>query len=194
MRTIFIVCVSLLITSVAEADAGFGASLGSDDSTIYVPVTVSERIMVEPYLSYSRQKARPESGPQPGATRGETTTIGLGIFGRKIPAEHFSIYYGARLSHRRDKHETSLTDFNTGAVTSVGRVDVSGNTVAPTLGFQYNVLEHFTIGAEVAVEHSSMNLKSGTEVPPGTPAPSLDVRLDNNSTTTQTNIVLRYFF
>jgi len=194
MRTFLIVCVAFLTTSAAEADAGFGASFRSEDTTIYVPVTISKKIMIEPYLSYSRQNAHPESGPQPGATRGETKTIGVGVFGRMIPAEHFSIYYGARLAHRWDKHETSLTDFNTGAVTSVGHVDVSGNTVAPTLGFQYNVLEHFTIGAEIAVEHSSRNLESGTEMPPGTSVPSLDVRLDNSSTATRTNIILRFFF
>lgn len=194
IRVLLAACISVLGAAVARADVGIGVSVRSDDATIYVPVATSKRFMVEPYVHYSRQRSRPELGQPIGATTAEASTIGVGIFRTAVPAENFSIYYGGRLAHTRERNVVLTSDFNTGAVSAVNRVDIDGETVAPTLGFQYHILKHLTIGAEVAVEYSDLELKSTTEMPPGVPAEELGALLKSTHTETATNIILRFLF
>lgn len=184
MRAIVLGCVSLLAASAAQADVGIGASIRSDDAAVYVPV-MAEKLMVEPYVSYSREKD--DIGPD-----SETTTIGVGVFGVAAPADNFSIYFGGRLARLNDEVVTPLTDFITGVSVGVTRSETEGYAIAPTLGFQYHVIERFTVGAEVGVEYSDVDLERVVE-PLGQPSlPSLT--LNRKSTETKARVILRFFF
>ncbi|HEX5421135.1 MAG TPA: hypothetical protein VFY39_14160 [Gammaproteobacteria bacterium] len=186
MRVLIVLCVWLLAAA-AQAEPGIGASVNSGSETIYVPVTLSAKFMAEPYLSYQTEKQK--TGTE---VTSKATTIGVGLFRTRDFAENFTIYYGARLAYLKQEQSTTVTNFITGELAGINQIELDGYSIAPTLGFEYRVAGHLTVGAEIAAEHSDLDGKEATESPTGLALTT--VNQSRIRTQTMTNIILRYFF
>jgi hypothetical protein len=171
----------------AAAEHGVGLSAKSDNGLIYVPIDVSPKFRVEPYVRYSTDDTTSfeTTPPQVTLTGQETETleVGAGLFGLALPNESLRIYYGARAGYL-NIHDT----FELHSGTEVIRVsDTSvGYHVAPTFGFEYLFNSHFTLGGEAAYfyDHFESDQRFG----------SSNSDFESESIGTEAFLILRYYF
>jgi hypothetical protein len=195
--TVAIIC-ALAATS-AAAEVGIGVSAKTDSATVYVPVTVG-RFMIEPYLRAtdreSDQAITLAGSPSIAASLMQTKAqaIGVGIF-RVVPlAERVTMYYGGRIG-RIDEELEAYADSGTISAPPVPELSqsstVEGHEIIPTLGFHYGIAERFSVGGEVGLDYSDVELTSTNLSSPFFTQTS---RTQLSTTDTRAEIVLRFFF
>jgi hypothetical protein len=122
-----------------SADSGVGASIGTGDDTIYIPINLSESFRIEPYVSaykvndadYSYRRSR----------------LGVGLFKLEKTSSQTSMYWGARASYI-DGRDSDDGEFD-------------GYSIAPVLGFEYFPVKNFSVGGDVALEYIDIDSDSG---------------------------------
>jgi hypothetical protein len=200
MRSFLALVFAAAATS-AAADVGIGVSAKTDSATIYIPITVG-RFMIEPYVRATDRES--ESLATTGtilalttasASQFEATDIGVGIF-RVVPlAERMSLYYGGRLA-RIDQEAQSFTAFGVNTVPAFGQPaetnSAEGHSIIPALGFQYNIVERFSIGAEIGVNRSDVETETVDRSQSG--AITSKVSSDITTTDTRADVIFRFFF
>lgn len=185
-KILFAIFLSLLAGTAVALDFGFGASFKSSESSIFLPVRISDNLMIEPYFRY--RDSDTENATFKTST--EDLTAGMGIFGLVNPIENASVYIGIRAAYVESERKNSPIGFFTFPVAAL-KVEQDGFSVAPTLGFEYLILQQLTIGAEVAWEYKDLDgTTSGASNNPNIPAQNADTE----DTGTRTNIILRFYF
>jgi len=175
------------IGNAASAEYGVGISAKSDNGLVYVPIDVSPRFRVEPYIRYSTDGTTSfeTSPPQVTLSGQETETLeaGVGIFGLALPHESLRIYYGARAGYLNI--HTSF-DLHFGSETRHESDTSVGYHVAPTFGFEYLFNSHFTLGGEAAYfyDHFESDEFFG----------STSSSVESEGTGTEAFLILRYYF
>jgi len=182
MQRIFLfVIFAVLPIASQSADFGFGASFKSSESTIYFPIKVNSKFMLEPYVRYADNDSVSITGIQNNSTK--DLAFGLGTFWVTQPLDSTFLYIGARVAYMK-KEQVVTTQV--GITSTSFTQDMDGYLVAPTIGFEYFVIEHVSIGGEVAYEYSSIDGDTtGTFSTTST---------EQEFSGTRTNILLRYYF
>ncbi len=183
-------CGLLISLTAHSAELGIGASVKSSDSSIYLPITVSPKFRIEPYLRYTDLDTESSSI---STISSESLAIGVGLFRLIKPAENISIYYGGRVAYLSD--ETTFRPFAV-PVPPIGfiqpvqfesRSELDGYSIFPAAGFEYHFSEHLSIGVEVGWEYSKLD---GTTSITGSPIEGTKIERNN----TRANVILRFFF
>lgn len=138
MKKLLAIAALSSVASAHAADFGVGANIGSDSSTIYAPINLSEGFRIEPYLS-----AYKSDYDNASYRRSE---LGAGFFKLEKTSNQTDVYWGARVGYI-DGRDTDKEDFD-------------GYSVAPVLGFEYFPVKNFSVGGEVAVEYNHLNSDS----------------------------------
>ena len=198
MRLALAIICTMVATS-ANADVGVGVSAKTDSATIYIPITV-RRFMFEPYVRATEREV--ESLSTTGTTLSITSAsaseiqanaIGVGIF-RLVPlAERFTLYYGGRLA----RLDEEVKSFNASALSAPSpqpstSSSLEGQSIMATLGFHYNVIERFSIGAEIGFDHSDVETASINRSQSG--AITQTSSSDLTTTDTRADVIFRFFF
>lgn len=200
MRLVLVLIFAAVATT-AAADVGIGASAKTDSATVYIPITVG-RFMVEPYVRATERES--ESLATTGATLSFTTAIaseldasdiGVGVFRVVSLAERMSLYYGGRLA-RIDQEAKSFSAAGVNTVPAFGQPSetssAEGHSIIPALGFQYNVVERFSIGAEIGLNRSEVEATTVSRSQGG--AITSTASSDITTTDTRADVVFRFFF
>ena len=187
----------ILLPVVASADFGIGASFKSSEAGIYFPVTITPRILVEPYLRYSDGDFESSlvGSTEPGVDSSFTTiSFGAGLFGVSQLSDAVDFYYGARAAYVREESSStalliSPVPFSSFDPRSEG--DLDGFSIAPTLGFQYFLTDNISLGAEARWEFSEI---SGTIVSTGASGAETQIDQTRRRSDTRTDVLLRFYF
>jgi hypothetical protein len=200
MRFILVVVFAVLTTS-AAADVGIGVSAKTDTATVYIPITIG-RFMVEPYVRAADRESQSlgTSGTTltlrtVSASELEANDVGVGVF-RVVPlAERISLYYGGRLA-RIDQEAKSFSAVGVNTVPAFGQPSetnsAEGHSIIPALGFEYSIVERFSIGAEIGVNRSDVEANTISRSQSG--AITSTVSSDITTTDTRADVILRIFF
>ena len=200
MRFVLTLVFAAAATS-AAADVGIGVSAKTDSATIYIPITVG-RFMIEPYVRATDRES--ESLVTTGTTVAlrtasaselEANDIGVGVF-RVVPlAERMSLYYGGRLA-RIEQEVQSFSAVGVNTIPAFGQPaeinSAEGHSIIPALGFQYNIVERFSIGAEIGVNRSDVETTTINRSQSG--AITSTVSSDITTTDTRADVIFRFFF
>jgi len=130
----------------AAADVGIGVSVNSQDRRVYMPIDVSESFRIEPQFTYFEQSISVPTFDNDT----EYTAFSLGLFKKQKMAENFNFFLGARIGYVQDERKTESD-------TSMSTSDLSGYSIAPTIGFEYYVFDKLSIGGEVAWSYTDLD-------------------------------------
>lgn len=119
------------------------------NATITVPIIVSPAFRLEPEAGIfsASQKVDFEGGTY--EQKATSWTVGVGLLGQTVD-DGFTLYFGGRVGYitqKQTEEETGLPD---------EEETVSGFYVAPTIGGERNLSDHFSLGAEAQVVYASM--------------------------------------
>ena len=187
MKKVLVLTALLAVSGDAlAAEVGLGVSIRSGDPTIYVPIDIGERFRIEPLLRYQSHKseqllsAPSSSYTLTGTAKTTSLAIGSGFFGVAALADSATVYYGARLAYLTSKLDVSYSVSGAGGPPAPASTNEKqdGFLLAPTLGLEYRLSEHFAIAGEAALEYSKIDGDGNEE----------------SGTRTTTNIVFRYRF
>lgn len=166
MRVTLFVVASAALLSITRLDAQvaartheIGLGVTVPDVGLFVPINVSARVRVEPYVNF--QSSRAEYPINSDTLWSTFTLIGLGIFSVVHPQEHFNIYFGPRVGLLRGSRKANG---GSGQASS----DDSGWFVAGAVGGEYSPAPRFSLGAEAKIQydHSSSSASGGFNVGP----------------------------
>ena len=136
----------------AEIDAGVGISIESDDSTIYIPIDIGDSIRIEPGVRYSET----EIGSQ---LKADVLDLSVGVFKLLPIRESIRLYFGGRLAYVQAEIEQDYSDDVFDA-----KSEEDGYRISPTLGFEYQVTERFSVGGEAEWFYLDMDRDDGLDV------------------------------
>jgi hypothetical protein len=175
----------MTLSANALGSVGLGVTL-RDDPTIYVPIDVTDHFRIEPLIRFYNdeysERVFGESSPYSIREINEFSALelGVGLFGVIPVSDAAQIYVGGRIALVSAEAEQSYD----GGSRPVGfnsegeKSEMDGYTFAPTLGFEYRFGEHFSI-AGIRFTSTEDDDEYAQEI---------------DSTSTVTNIVLRYRF
>ena len=201
----------LLLVSqpVVAAKVGLGASAKDSDASIYLPIDVSPRFRVEPYLRHydveSASASDASSGPiLANGTVGyssvlsptsrstvESLSFGAGVFALNRPADNAVIYYGARVAYLESESTTEsdlpnpIRTFQPVRIASTNETD--GYAITPSVGLEYYPVERFSIAVEIGWEHSSSDTSSSITGLSGS-------QFELEESRTRASVIVRIFF
>ena len=173
MKKLSAIALATLISSTAAAEIGIGLSAKEDTSTIFFPMDLSDTFKLEPGIAFS-DASQDEEDFEISLTRWE---LSLGAFLVNNISQKFDVLLGARFS---------LLDVES-EVTIDGQKNESsseGFGIAPTLGFEYFVIDNLSLGGEVALAYTSTE----SEVE------GFDGSTENSSWNTETALNVRFYF
>lgn len=192
-------CLALCSTSVLAADFGIGVSAKSDDAWIYAPIEINEKLRIEPSIRYvsSEYSTEQSSSTSVGdATKQETETLelGVGVFRVVKVAESAQLYFGARAAYvdLEGSVDDTFTYLPGIVLTTHSETSQDGYRIGPAIGFQYLFGEHFSIGGEAA--YTFLDLEGETNVRTRSGLSSTRIEIDQQSSGTSTQLILRYLF
>jgi len=181
----------IVIPSVSVAsDYGLGVSIKSSDVSVYLPIRVSESLLVEPYFrffSYDDSKSGAATSQDNSST---TYDIGAGVFRILDSTNNLSPYYGARIGYvnRESNYESRYSSGSWGSE-STSR----GFSIAPAIGVKYSFYENISVGFEAEWSYVKLD-NDGVDKSIGI-APSSDgTNGSQTSSGTNTKIIIRYFY
>lgn len=197
MRTLCTaVCLALCSTGALAADYGVGVSARSNDAWIYLPIDINKAFRIEPMVRYASDDVSQDTNTSDYAFKQEIDNIevGVGLFRLAKVAESARIYYGIRASYV----SLESTTINTTAlypgygVTLRTESSQDGYRIGPTLGFEYLLGEHFSIGGEANYSFTDVEGDATTTATGSTVTTRDDIERKNNGTSTQ--LIVRYRF
>jgi len=137
LKKIIITFLCVLSFEVSANEHGLGVSLKAGDPAIYYHYAINERLFVEPFLRYVKEK----QGTSVNSIEFKSVDVGVGVFGRNGLMDKTQMYYGARFAVI-DREVKYSPDF--------GRPDdgQDGYRIAPTIGFLYRINTKISVSAE----------------------------------------------
>jgi hypothetical protein len=150
--------------------------------TILVPINISSRFRVEPEMGfYWNTFTNEATSAVPARTRKSTSIhFGAGAFWL-ASTERFTMSYGARIAYLR----YTQSDVGTSGTESFNFPTFPGFFVAPSVGGEYFLSDHLSLGGEVQVRYTSSKATSANRFV----AP-----ISATTTTTHGAFVLRFYF
>jgi hypothetical protein len=177
------------------ADFGVGVSVQSDDAWIYAPIDVTPGFRIEPSLRFvsseSESQTQSSSFGSPTTTvksKGDQRELAVGLFGKAPIGESVRLYYGARVAYIDVETKLRIvTRFASFDDLVEEESSMDGYRISPTLGFEYLINEHFSLGGEAEWFYQDLDSDiSRTDVAAGT------ATLKSNGTATR--LIVRFVF
>lgn len=166
--------------TLAQTQSGIGVSVQDSGSKIYVPINVTEEFRIEPTFSYAKQNSDREDYSE---SEFKTYELGVGLFGIKSIVPEFNFLYGINLGVLRgsseNEYESSGLKYES---------DMKGISVSHIIGFEYYFVQNISIGSEVAIVYSSLDI---------TDSDNFDDEEDKSSQktiATDTSLNIRFYF
>jgi hypothetical protein len=190
MKKLAIVLLCASSGSALAADYGVGVSAKSDDAWIYAPIDVTPGFRIEPSIRFfnAKTESQQQSGPIPStvSSQAHTREYALGLFGVSGVGESVRIYYGARGAYIDSADKTRISF---GGVTTTTDYESSsdGYRISPTLGFEYVINEHFSIGGEAEWFYQDVDIDS-------TQPFALPQSAHSKTNGTNTHLIVRFMF
>jgi len=182
------IIISAILLSIAPgvlaAKYGIGMSARSGETEIYLPIDITSQFRLEPSIQYSQNKSSvSSSGSDIVDDRDSKVTtymLTLGAFYQYHVHNAVTIYSGIRAGY----FESDSTFNSLGSETSLKG---DGYSVAPTLGIEYWFIDSFSIAGEVGYVFNKSEFQDNIT--------AFDTyQFDNESQTTMSRLILRYFF
>jgi hypothetical protein len=155
---------------------------------ILFTITPNNKFRIEPAIGYTKSKDTREDNFFSEETLQSGIFFGVGGFGM-YQAGKTNLYFGIRLEYGtiNDEYKSSDTNGN-----SFIRNDKTNRfMVGPAVGAEFFFGKHFSFGGEVALKnYSSKTESTGTN----NPAPDPDEENKSNFFTTETGLLLRFYF
>ena len=155
---------ALLATNVSAKEEALGVSV-QGEPTIYFSFELDNGLRIEPSLLFHKSK---DSGDT--TYEYETYQLLVGIFKVKQHTDKTSIFYGSRIGylayHNKSTYAYSEDEHN------------EGYKIEPTIGFEYKLVDNFSISADASINYSNVNGKGTTD----------------QNTYTDTEVSVRYYF
>ena len=156
-RALSLALLAACSSQVDAADFGVGVSVQSNDAWIYAPIDVTPGFRIEP--SMRLVSAETESHTQSSSFGLPITTsvksdtdqyeLAVGLFGKTALGESVRLYYGARVAYIDNQTQQRIaTSFGTIEDVVEQESSLDGYRISPTLGFEYLINEHFSLGGE----------------------------------------------
>jgi hypothetical protein len=178
------------------ADFGVGVSVQSDDAWIYAPIEVTPGFRIEPSIRFvsseSESQTQSSSFGLPITTtaksKGDQREFAIGLFGKTSIGESVRLYYGARGAYIDNETKLRIvTRFATSEDLLEEESSFDGYRISPTLGFEYLINEHFSLGGEAEWFYQDLDSDiSRTDLAAGT------ATLKSNGTATR--LIVRFTF
>ena len=180
---------------VLAADFGVGVSVQSNDAWIYAPIDVTPAFRIEPSIRFfdseSESQTQSSSFGSPITTSVKSASdqreLAVGLFGKASLGESVRLYYGARAAYI--DNETTLriaTRFGTLEDVVEEESSLDGYRISPTLGFEYLINEHFSLGGEAEWFYQDLDSDISQTDVAGT------AKLKSNGTATR--LIVRFTF
>ena len=156
-RALSIALLAACSSQVVAADFGVGVSVQSNDAWIYVPIDVTPAFRIEPSMRFvsaeSESQTQSSSFGLPITTSVKSDTdqyeLAVGLFGKTALGESVRLYYGARAAYLDNETTQRIaTSFGTSEDVIEDESSLDGYRISPTLGFEYLINEHFSLGGE----------------------------------------------
>lgn len=180
---------------VLAANFGVGVSVQSNDAWIYAPIDVTPAFRIEPSIRFvsldseSQTQSSDFGLPVTTSVKSETDQreFAIGLFGKSSIAESVRLYYGARVAYIDDETKQRITT-TFGTVEDVVELESSqdGYRISPTLGFEYLINEHFSLGGEAEWFYQDIDADISQTDVAGT------AKLKSNGTATR--LIVRFTF
>jgi outer membrane autotransporter protein len=194
-RALSLVLLAGCSSQVLAADFGVGVSVQSNDAWIYAPIDVTPAFRIEPSIRFVSSESESQvqtasfGSPVTTAVKSDTDQLELavGLFGKTSLGESVRLYYGARAAYiDSDTKQRIATSFGTFEDVSEEESSLDGYRISPTLGFEYLINEHFSLGGEAEWFYQDLDSDiSQTEV-------SGTAKFKSNGTATR--LILRFMF
>jgi hypothetical protein len=177
------------------ADFGVGVSVQSNDAWIYAPIDVSPTIRIEPSIRFvsseSQSQTQSSSFGLPITTSVKSDTdqyeLAVGLFGKTAIAESVRLYYGARLAYINNETKLRIgTSFGGSEDVTEEKSSLDGYRISPTLGFEYLINQHFSVGGEAEWFYQDLDSDISQTDVAGT------AKLKSNGTATR--LIVRFTF
>ena len=139
------------------ADFGVGVSVQSNDAWIYAPIDVTPGLRIEPSIRFvsSESESQTQSSsfgfPITTSVKSESDQreLAVGLFGKTLLGESVRLYYGARAAYIDNETKQRIaTRFQNSEDVVEEESSLDGYRISPTLGFEYLINEHFSLGGE----------------------------------------------
>jgi hypothetical protein len=182
-------------SQVVAADFGVGVSVQSNDAWIYAPIDVTPKFRIEPSIRFvsaeSESQAQSSSFGLPITTSVKSDTdqyeLAVGLFGKTALGESVRLYYGARAAYIDNETKQRIaTSFGTVEDVIEEESSLDGYRISPTLGFEYLINEHFSLGGEAEWFYQDLDSDVSQTDVAGT------AKLQSNGTATR--LIVRFTF
>ena len=156
-RALSIALLAACSSHVLAADFGVGVSVQSNDAWIYAPIDVTPGFRIEPSIRFldseSESQTQSASFGLPITTsvksEGDQRELAVGLFGKTLLGESVRLYYGARAAYIDNETKQRIaTRFQNSEDVVEEESSLDGYRISPTLGFEYLINEHFSLGGE----------------------------------------------
>jgi hypothetical protein len=196
-RALSIALLAMCSNHVLAADFGVGVSVQSNDAWIYAPIDVTPGLRIEPSIRFvsseSESQTQSSSFGLPITTslklESDQREVAVGLFGRASLGESVRLYYGARAAYIDNETKQRIaTSFDTIEDVVEEESSLDGYRISPTLGFEYSINEHFSIGGEAEWFYQDLDsdiARADTDIA-GT------AKLKSNGTATR--LIVRFMF
>jgi hypothetical protein len=132
-------------------------SVQSNDAWIYAPLEVTPGFRIEPSIRFASSKSESQTQSSSfGSTitttvnsEGDQRELAVGLFGKVSVGESVRLYYGARAAYIDVETKLRIaTRVETFEDVVEEESSMDGYRISPTLGFEYLINEHFSLGGE----------------------------------------------
>jgi hypothetical protein len=194
-RALSIALLAACSSTVLAADFGVGVSVQSNDAWIYAPIDVTPRFRIEPSIrlvsAESESQTQSSSFGFPITTSVKSDTdqyeLAVGLFGKTALGESVRLYYGARAAYiDNETKQRIVTSFGTTEDVAEQESSLDGYRISPTLGFEYLINEHFSLGGEAEWFYQDLDSDISQDDVAGT------ANLKSNGTATR--LIVRFTF
>lgn len=195
-RALSLVFLAACSSHALAADFGVGVSVQSDDAWIYAPIDVTPGFRIEPSVRFfsSESESQTQSSSFGSTTtttvksKGDQRELAVGLFGKTSIGESVRLYYGARAAYIDVETKLRIvTRFASFDDRVEEESSMDGYRISPTLGFEYLINEHFSLGGEAEWFYQDLDSDiSRTDVAAGT------ATLKSNGTATR--LIVRFAF
>ena len=163
---------------------GVGVSL-NNSFLFYFPISIGS-LIIEPTFLISDENEYAVDTSISDNFDYRYMQLGVGLFKNTYVIDSTYIYYGARLGYITIESSSNSPTFS-----SMSEDD--GYVLAPTLGAQYLLTKHFSMGIDLALEYTRSNRSFTTTSSIGTPS-TLTQESNVTSYNTSANFIIRYIF
>jgi hypothetical protein len=180
---------------VLATDFGVGVSVQSNDAWIYAPIDVTPAFRIEPSIRFfdseSESQTQSSSFGLPITTSAKSESdqreLAVGLFGKASLGESVRLYYGARAAYIDNETKQRIaTRFGTLEDLVEQESTLDGYRISPTLGFEYLINEHFSLGGEAEWFYQDLDSDISQTDVAGT------AKLKSNGTATR--LIVRFTF